>query len=354
MEHELRLLIDEAHPSAEDRHLILVADDSPHNLDTLYESLHNEHSVRVARDGLKALELATSEPRPDLILLDVMMPGLNGYEVFERLQADPTVADIPVIFITGKTESADESKGLSMGAVDYISKPIVPDIVRARVQTHLTLADTQRALEYQVADRTRELEKTRLEVIRKLGAAAEFRDDESGKHIIRMSSYSRLIALRFSERESFANLINSAAPMHDIGKIGIPDNILLKPGRLNSTEWEVMKQHVEIGAAIIGESEHPLFKTARQIALYHHEKWDGSGYPEGLAREKIPLPARIVAIADVFDALTSERPYKKAWSIDETVEFVYENRGAHFDPNLVDVFLECMDDILRIRKKYLD
>ncbi len=355
MEPELQLLMDSARSAEEGHeHLILVVDDSPHNLDTLYETLKDDHNVRVARDGVKALELATAEPRPDLILLDVLMEGLSGYEVCERLKADPAVSDIPIIFITAKDDSTDEARGLALGAVDYITKPIIPEIVKARVETQLTLSDTQRALEKQVAERTRELEDSRMEVIRKLGMAAEFRDNESGQHIMRMSFYSQLIALRHTENKTWSELVLQAAPMHDIGKIGIPDNILQKPGRLNADEWEVMKKHAEIGAEIIGESSHPLFKTAREIALYHHEKWDGSGYPTGLSGEKIPLSARIVAVADVFDALTSERPYKKAWSVDEALEFLYENQGSHFDPQLVDLFLNSMDEVLRIRKRHRD
>lgn len=352
MDPELKLLTEELPSSKESRHVVLIADDSPHDLDSLYEALAADYRVRVARDGTKALELALEEPRPDIILLDVEMPGLSGHDVCVRLKNDPTISEVPVIFITRRDSREDEAAGLEMGAVDYITKPIFPEIVRARVQTQLTLKSTQRVLENLVAERTRELEATRMEVIDKLGLAAEYRDNETGSHIRRMSEMSALLALRFTENEAWSELVRQASPMHDIGKMGIPDQVLLKPGRLNEEEWEIMKQHTVIGAAVIGESEHPLFRTAREIALYHHEKWDGTGYPHGLKRESIPLAARIVAIADVFDALTSDRPYKKAWSIEETVEFIYDNQGSHFDPELCQVFLDSLDDILEIRQRF--
>ncbi len=331
---------------------VLVVDDTPENIDVLSGVLRPDYRVKAALNGERALKIAAAEPRPDIILLDIMMPGMDGYEVCEKLKADPATAKIPVIFVTAKTEVADEQHGFELGAVDYITKPISPSLVQARVHTQLALYDQNRELERKVRERTEELIETRMEIIRRLGRAAEYKDNETGLHVIRMSHYSRLIAEALSEDEEWVDLVFNAAPMHDIGKIGIPDSILLKKGRLNEDEWHIMRQHPAYGAEIIGEHDFPLLRMARDIALTHHEKWNGSGYPNGLAGEAIPLAGRIIAVADVFDALTTERPYKQAWSVEDAVQLIDEEAGTHFDPQLVPIMHSALPEFLDIKERY--
>ena len=333
---------------------ILVVDDTPENIDVLSGVLRAEFKVKAALNGERALKIAFAEPKPDMILLDIMMPVMDGYEVCRQLKENPATSKIPVIFITAKNQDEDEKKGLELGAVDYITKPINPSIVKARIHTHLALYDQNRELEHKVKQRTHELEDTRLQIIRRLGRAAEYKDNETGLHVIRMSHYSKLIAQAYGGNESWVELLFNAAPMHDIGKIGIPDKILLKPGKLDGDEWNMMKQHAEIGADIIGDHPSPLLQLSRVIAATHHEKWDGSGYPNGLAGEAISLEGRIVAIADVFDALTSERPYKKAWQVKDAVQLIDDNSGSHFDPSLVPLFHEVLPEILAIKEQYAE
>ncbi|MGS0825056.1 HD domain-containing phosphohydrolase [Shewanella sp. 0m-8] len=331
-----------------DKATILVVDDIPENIDILVGILGGDYKVKVAIDGPKALALA-AKTTPDLILLDVMMPGMNGYEVCKRLKQDPLTCHIPVIFVTALADVSDETQGFELGAVDYITKPVSAPVVKARVKTHLTLYDQKRLLEQEVKVRTKELEETRFEIIRRLGRAAEYKDNETGLHVIRMSHYARLLAIESDLPDKYCELIYNAAPMHDIGKIGTPDSILKKPGKLDEDEWVEMQRHAEIGAEIIGDHNDPLLEMARRIALTHHEKWDGSGYPNGLVGEEIPIEGRIVAIADVFDALTSIRPYKKAWSVEETVALIESEAGKQFDPELVEHFKQIIDEAIKIR-----
>ncbi len=337
---------------AVDKQTILVVDDTPDNIDVLSGILRPDYKVKAALNGEKALKIAETEPQPDIILLDIMMPDMDGYEVCKKLKSNPVTAKIPIIFVTAKTEVEDEQKGFELGAVDYITKPVSPPIVQARVRTQLAMYDQNRELERKVRERTAELNDTRLEIIRRLGRAAEYKDNETGLHVIRMSHYSRLLASAISDDEEWVDLVYNAAPMHDIGKIGIPDSILLKKGKLNDEEWNIMRQHPSYGAEIIGDQSYKLMSMAREIALTHHEKWDGSGYPNGLKGEEIPLPSRIVAIADVFDALTTERPYKKAWSVEDTVNLIDKESGSHFDPNLTPLLHEVLPDMLDIREQY--
>ncbi|MGF1694313.1 two-component system response regulator [Vibrio lamellibrachiae] len=334
--------------------VILVVDDIPDNIHTLSGILSDEFKIKAATSGKKAIQIANTSPKPHLILLDIMMPEMDGYEVCRKLKSNPITADIPIIFVTAKAEIVDEQKGFEMGAVDYITKPISPPIVKARVQTHIALHNQNLELAVKVKQRTEQLEQTRLEIIQRLGRAAEYKDNETGMHVIRMSHYSRIIAEQLDVNQRWKELVFQASPMHDIGKIGIPDYVLGKPGKLDADEWDIMQKHVEIGGAIIGDSDSLLLQMAREIALYHHEKWDGSGYPHGAKGEDIPLSARIVAIADVFDALTSERPYKKAWSIEKTTALIQEEAGRHFDPNLVTVFLGQLDQVLKIKDSFSD
>ena len=323
----------------DERPKVLVVDDEPTNLQILREVLHQEYRLLFARDGEKAVQLAREE-RPQLILLDVMMPGMTGLETCRVLKSQEATQSIAVIFVSALSEVTDESAGFDVGGVDYITKPISPPIVRARVRTHLSLVGVQ------------ELHRTRLQIIRCLGRAAEYRDNETGLHVVRMSHYSRILARAAGFGVERADLVFHAAPMHDIGKIGTPDAVLLKPGKLNESEWDIMQQHVRMGADILGEHDSVLLQMARTIALCHHEKFDGTGYPQQLEGETIPIEARIVAIADVFDALTSVRPYKKAWSVDEAVALLQREKGRHFDPELVDLFVAQLPAILAIKAQY--
>lgn len=318
---------------------ILVVDDQPDNLHVMKQILMAQYQLLFAKDGERALSLA-AEQNPDLILLDVMMPGMDGFETCIRLKREKDTCHIPVIFVTAMSDIEDETYGFELGAVDYIAKPVSAAIVRARVKTHLSLVSVN------------EIHETRLEIIRRLGRAAEYKDNETGLHVIRMSNYSMLLGKACGMSDDEAELLLHAAPMHDVGKIGIPDSILLKPGKLTAEEWEIMRRHPAIGAEIIGEHKSQLLEWARIIALTHHEKWDGSGYPSGLSGKEIPLIGRIVAVADVFDALTTERPYKKAWPVQEALNYLEAQSGMHFDPELVRLFFSILPDILEIKEKW--
>jgi putative two-component system response regulator len=329
------------HTPSDKRPTLLLVDDEPANLQVLRQVLQDNYRLLYARDGHKALELARTE-LPQLILLDVMMPGLSGLDVCRTLKAQQATAAIPVIFVTALSDALDEAEGFEAGAVDYIGKPISPATVRARVRTHLQLV------------RAEELRATRLQIVLCLGRAAEYKDNETGWHVLRMSHYSRILALAAGFDEAEAEDLMHAAPMHDVGKIGTPDAVLQKPGPLDEREWEVMRRHPLIGAEILGVHQSGLLAMASRIALAHHEKWDGSGYPQGLAGENIPIEARIVAIADVFDALTSVRPYKAAWSVETAAEQLRSQAGKHFDPRLVELFLDKLPAIVEVRERFLE
>jgi len=335
-----------------DKPTILIVDDVPDNI-TVLSSILTDYNLKAANNGAKALELA-SRFRPDIILLDIMMPEMDGYTVCKRLKRDLHTKNIPVIFVTAMDEDTDEARGFEIGAVDYITKPVSPPVVRARVKTHLNLYDQNRALEHLVYERTKALNKSRLEIIRRLGLAAEYKDNETGMHVIRMSYYCKIMATAIGMSKEEAELLLNASPMHDVGKIGIPDNILRKPGRLNAQERAIMEQHTEIGARIIGQHDNPLLDMARTVALTHHEKWDGTGYPRGIKGNNIPRVGRIVAVADVFDALVSKRPYKNAWPFEKAVAVIEMESGKHFDPGLVDVFVANLDKIIELAKLNAD
>jgi putative two-component system response regulator len=331
-----------------------LVDDEPANLELLIEALEQEYHVSVAINGERALKLAINTQQPDLILLDIIMPNMDGYEVCRRLKADPRTARIPVIFITAKSAEQDEQLGLDLGAVDYITKPFSLPIVRTRVHTQLALYNQQQELERLVQLRTKELFHSRLEAIQLLGKAVEFKDHGTGLHIVRMSHYSKIIASAFTRDEIWSGRIFHAAAMHDVGKIGIPDCILTKPSQLDENEWEIMKKHSEFGARILSGHSSDILQMASEIALHHHEKWDGTGYPQGLAETAIPLSGRIVAIADVFDALSSHRPYKEVWTEEQVANYITEQAGKQFDPALVTVFLQQWSSIQSIRQQYTE
>ncbi len=336
---------------SENKPTLLVVDDTPENIDVLVGILAPEYQIKVALNGPTALKIVQQSP-PDLILLDIMMPGMDGLEVCRRLKAQPLTSPIPVIFVTALGEVADEAAGLAVGAVDYLTKPVNAAIVRARVKTHLALYSQAQHLENLVRSRTEELEQARLHVVQCLGRAAEYKDNETGLHVIRMSHYAERLARAAGLPEHFCQVLLHAAPMHDIGKIGIPDRILKKEARLDNTEWDVMRTHPELGAKILGDLETELMQMASTIALTHHERWDGEGYPQGLKGEMIPIEGRIVAIADVFDALTSRRPYKDAWTIDDSLAQMAGERGQQFDPHLMDLFLTLEAEIRTIAERY--
>ena len=325
--------------SNEQKPLILAVDDEATNLQVLRQTLAAEYRLKFAKSGELALELISQE-RPDLILLDVMMPGMTGFEVCAKLKQNSGTAHIPIIFVTALSEEFDEAKGFELGAVDYITKPISPAITRARVKTHLSLVSAA------------ELKKAYVELMQRLAQAAEYKDNETGQHIARMSRYCYVLAKAYGLSQEYAEDLMLAAPMHDIGKVGIADSILLKPGRLDAQEYEIMKQHAELGANILAGSESKLVRLAYLMAMEHHEKYDGSGYPKGLQGEEISIEGRICALADVFDALTSKRPYKEAWPIEEAMAFIQSQSGLHFDPKLVALLAENLPEILKIKTQF--
>ena len=354
---------------------ILVVDDTPENLELMSGLLKDQYRVRVANNGERALRLAAADPAPDLVLLDVMMPGIDGYEVCRRLKADPATAGTPVIFLTAKAEIEDERQGLSLGAVDYIPKPISPPIVLARIKTHLTLkaaADRLRnqnaELEAEVQRRTHIISAIQDVTVFAMASLAETRDNETGNHLRRTQHYVKTLARALQTHPRFAQVLTNeniellfkSAPLHDIGKVGIPDHILLKPGKLTPEEFELMKRHTTLGFEALVRAEEALgerldfLSFAKQIALSHQEKWDGSGYPQGLSGEDIPVAARLMALADVYDALISQRVYKPPFEHAEAVRIITAGRGTHFDPDMVDAFLEVQDDFRAIAQRYED
>lgn len=329
---------------------VLVVDDQSVNIGILREALKADYRVLAAKSGESGLRIAAQE-KPDLILLDVVMPGMSGLETCRALKADEQTRDIPVIFVTAQDSPIDEEHGFQAGAVDYIHKPAHPHIIRVRVKIHLQLSDQKRALEHLVADRTRQILEIQHEVVKRLSIASEYKDTETGFHINRIGRYAVVLAGALGVPASAWDEYRDAASLHDIGKIGIPDSVLLKPGKLDEAEWEVMKTHTTIGARMLEDLPQPLFKLSAASALTHHERWDGTGYPQGLRGKEIPLIGRIVAVCDVFDALNSDRPYKKAWPLEETMKHVAAGRGIHFDPEVVDAFLAFQPALVEISRE---
>lgn len=330
---------------------ILVVDDTPENLDILKGLLAPDYSIKAAINGETALRIANAYP-PDLILLDIMMPGMDGFEVCRHLKSNPDTANIPVIFVTAMSESIDEEQGFNVGAVDYVTKPINPSIIKARISTHLALSEQQRTCQARVSKRTKQLEESQRAAISMLGAAGHYNDNDTGNHIWRMASYAALLAQTVHWPVEQAALLELAAPMHDTGKIGIPDAILKAPRRLTEEEMEIIKTHTTIGYAILNKSQTPLFQMAADIALSHHERWDGNGYPYSQAGVDIPEAARITAICDVFDALSMKRVYKEAWPIEKVFKTIQEESGAHFDPHLVEAFFSIKQKIIGLQMEW--
>jgi putative two-component system response regulator len=362
----------EANPT-QDKPLILVVDDTPANLSLMNDLLGSTYRIKAANSGARALRIAASDPRPDLILLDVMMPELDGFEVCRQLKASAQTWDIPVIFLTARSEVQDEQVGFELGAVDYITKPISPPILMSRVQTHLTLKasadflkNQNQFLEKEVQRRLEEVRDIQDVTILTLASLAETRDNETGNHIIRTQHYVRLLALELRKDPKFewqlddrtVDLLFKSAPLHDIGKVGIPDRILLKPGKLTPEEFVVMKTHTTLGKLAIESAEARLGKhvaflqCAKDIAYYHQEKWDGSGYPEGLSGDAIPLSARLMAVADVYDALISRRVYKPAFTHEVAIDIIEKGRGSHFDPAITDAFMAIHPQFKAVAEKH--
>ncbi|PZW47605.1 two-component system response regulator [Pseudomonas sp. URMO17WK12:I2] len=354
---------------------VLVVDDTPDNLMLMVDLLKDRYRIKAANSGEKALRILENDPLPDLILLDIMMPGLSGYEVAERLKNSPRTCGIPIIFLTAMATIEDEILGLEMGAVDYITKPISPPLVLARVDTQLKvkaaadfLRDQNDFLEQEVQRRTREVMAIQDVTIHAMASLAETRDNETGNHIRRTQHYIRLLADLLREHPRFRQFLDEdtirllfkSAPLHDIGKIGIPDHILLKPGRFTPEEFEVMKTHTTLGRDAIQHAENQLgvkvdfLRLAKEIAYSHQEKWDGSGYPEGLAADDIPISARLMAVADVYDALISRRVYKPGMPHEQAVGIIREGRGSHFDPDICDVFVANAERFREISERFSD
>jgi putative two-component system response regulator len=345
---------------------ILLVDDDERNL-RLMEALllPLKYDLRLARDGQEAVETVRENP-PDVILLDIMMPKMDGFEVARILKSDNELRIIPIVMVTSLSEVKDRVKAMESGADDFLNKPVDKTELRARVNSLIKvkayndyMRNYQQKLEAEVAKRTDQLKTAfkkvklaSLETIYRLSKAAEYKDEETGSHIRRVSNYAAAIARRLGLAEKACESILLAAPMHDVGKIGIPDKILLKPGELSSDEWEIMKNHTLYGARILGGSQVGFIRLAEVIALTHHECWDGSGYPLGLKHKQIPMAGRIMAVADVFDALTSKRPYKEAFSVDNSFDTLKKGSGKHFDPQLIDIFFEIKDEILSIKNRY--
>lgn len=353
---------------------VLIVDDSSANLSLLFGLLHESYTVKAVNHGAKALAMVSQE-EPDLILLDIIMPDLSGYEVCRELKANPRTQHIPVIFLTSKNEVENEEMGMALGAVDYITRPISPEILLSRLRAHLVDASHARTmrvnneyLEFEVAKRARDMAALQEVTILALASLAEVRDVETGNHLRRTQNYIRTLARHLRDHPRFSSFLNNSvidmlfkcAPLHDIGKVGIPDRILLKPGRYEPHEFEIMKSHPRLGyealmqAQVASEESFEFIQIAKQIVYSHHEKWDGSGYPQGLVGDAIPIPARLMAVADVYDALISRRVYKIGMSHEKACAIIEDGRGNHFDPDVVDAFRQLADEFHAIAERYAD
>ncbi len=358
-----------------DNYTILVVDDTIENLALMGELLKDDYKVKIANSGEKALRIAMSDSPPDLILLDIMMPGMDGYEVCLKLKQEPRTFDIPIIFLTAKSETSDEEMGLKLGAVDYITKPISPPIVMARIGTHLKLKKATDLLRNRNRDLAFEMERIAGQAlaaqemtILALASLAETRDDDTGNHLRRTQRYVEFLARQLQDHPRFRDFLTESnivmlyksAPLHDIGKVGIPDHILNKPGRLTDEEFEIMKTHTLIGRGALERAEKILgskadfLEVAKVIALSHHERWNGEGYPHQLAGDEIPVAARLMAVADFYDSLVNDRIYRAALSHEEVTEMIRADRGKHFDPDIADVFLNNQEAFIQIFNQFRD
>ncbi len=351
----------------EDRSKILIVDDAPENIRILGELLKDKYTIMFARNGKDALRLAHADPQPDIILLDVVMPEMDGYQVCQELKKDKDTVNIPVLFITAQNNEKEESKGLGMGGVDYVSKPFTASLVQTRVNNQLELKKHRDRLDELVRERTKELYLTQEATIESMASLAEWRDPETGLHIRRTQKFVKILAEYLAQNEKFADQLDPksiemlylSAPLHDVGKVCIPDSILQKPGRLTEEEFNIMKEHTIRGKTVLSSTDTKLgsdsfLRTARLVAYSHHERWDGKGYPQGLAEEEIPLCARLMSVADVYDALTSRRVYKPPMSHEKAKSIMVEGRGTQFDPDVVDAFLALENEFIEIAETYAD
>lgn len=339
---------------------ILIVDDKPANVMLLEQIVQQKgyRHIRTTTDP-RQTESIYLEFQPDLILLDLQMPHMDGFQVMARLHEISQENYIPIIVLTAQTDQPIRLKALNSGAKDFLTKPFDINEIQQRISNileirllHNQVLEQNRDLEDNIRERTQQLEDTRLEVVERLGRAAEYRDNETGMHVVRISRFSQCMAKALGWDDQQCRLILHSSPMHDIGKIGIPDRILLKPGKLDHDEWKIMKTHSEIGGEILAGSETDVMKMAERIANGHHEKWDGTGYPKGLKGDEIPVEAQIVTLVDVFDALTTEHPYKKAWPVEEALTFIKENNGIMFNPHLVETFMRILPEILELKERY--
>jgi len=337
------------------RSRILAVDDDSDLLALMAKALGADYEADTAADGGTAIEKAFASPQPDLILLDVDMPDVSGFEVCRALKGEPATAHIPIVFLTARTEAQAQVEGLELGAVDYITKPINAKVLKARVQMHLALIDRRQELERLVKERTEQLERSRSELIKRLGRALELHESAAvGNRVIRVGEYAKLLSQAAGARPQICEMMQVAAPIYDIGKLGVPAEILRKNAKLSAPDWERVKRHPALGAEIIGEHDDPLLKLARQLALTHHEYWDGSGYPQGLKGEAIPWAGRVMAVVDSFEAMTTTQFYRSAKSVDDAAFEIEARAGRRYDPKIVEAFKKALPALLKVREAYAD
>jgi putative two-component system response regulator len=335
--------------------VILAVDDATDLLALMAKALGADYQVVTAADAGTAIEKAFADPKPDLVLLDVEMPDVNGFEVCQALKAEAQTADIPIIFLTGKAEAQAQVEGFQLGAVDYITKPINAGVLKARVRLHLALVNRRHELEAMVQERTAQLEKTRTELIKRLSRAMEMHESAAvGNRVLRVGQYAKLLSQAAGQKPHICEMMQVAAPLYDVGKLGVPAEILRKKEKLSAPDWERVKRHPALGAEIIGEHDDPLLKLARQIALSHHEFWDGSGYPQGLKGEAIPWPGRVLAIVDAFESMTTTQFYREPMSVEDASFEIEKGAGKKYDPKLVEAFKKALPVFTKVREAYSD
>jgi putative two-component system response regulator len=335
--------------------VVLCVDDATDLLALMAKALSHDYHVLTAADPGTAIEMAFAEPRPDLILLDIEMPDVSGFEVCQALKAEAQTATIPIIFLTGKSEAQAQVEGFELGAVDYVTKPINAAVLKARVRLHLALSNQRIELEQMVQERTAQLEKTRSELIKRLSRAMELHESAAvGNRVVRLGHYAKLLSQASGAKPNVCEMMMVAAPLHDVGKLGVPAEILHKNEKLSVPDWERVKRHPQIGAEIIGEHDDPLLKLARQIALTHHEHWDGTGYPQGLKGEAIPWPGRVMAIADAFESMTTTQFYREPKSVEDAADEIEKGSGKRYDPAVVEAFKKALPIMKKVRETYSD
>jgi putative two-component system response regulator len=341
--------------TAKEKAVVLAVDDASDLLALMAKALAADYKVLTAENAGDAISLAGGDPRPDLILLDIEMPDVSGFEVCQALKSESATADIPIIFLTGKTEAQAQVEGFQLGAVDYITKPINSAVLKARVRMHLALSNQRLALEQMVKERTAQLERTRTELIKRLARVMEMHESAAvGNRVLRLAEYAKLIAQAAGAKPQVVEMMAIAAPLHDIGKLGVPAEILRKKEKLSVPDWERVKRHPKLGAEIIGDSEEPLLKLARQIALTHHERWDGTGYPEGLKGEAIPWPGRVMAVVDAFESLTTTQFYREPRGVDDAGLEIEIGTGKKYDPQVIEAFKKALPAMKKVREAYSD